>query len=69
MFKVRYDDLNLANSAGTAAFQRRIRQAADRACGGRDSRDLQRAVAYQRCIYEATANALAQIDQQKANRS
>jgi UrcA family protein len=55
--KVGYADLNLASQAGKDTLRKRIRRAADLACGAPDSRDLILSLEYRHCMTSATNDA------------
>jgi UrcA family protein len=59
---VRYDDLNLATSAGADALYRRISIAARAVCGDEYSRDLAVVAANQRCRADAVAKAVREVN-------
>jgi UrcA family protein len=59
---VRYDDLNLATSAGVDALYRRISTAARAVCPDEYSRDLAVVAANQRCRANAIANAVREVN-------
>jgi len=60
---VRYDDLNLATTAGTQALYARISSAADRACGGQPAiRELRMQQQYRACYDRAVEKAVKKID-------
>ena len=63
---VRYDDLNLASTAGAQALYARINTAAERACGGSPPmRELRRQQAYAACVNESVETAVKKIDSQR----
>jgi UrcA family protein len=59
---VRYDDLNLASPAGVNALYRRISVAARQVCPDIYSRNLDVAVAGQRCFADAVAKAVSEVN-------
>lgn len=60
---VAFDDLNLTSGAGVKALERRVKRAAQKACGSPEvSRvGLARALANRRCADDAVAGTLARI--------
>jgi UrcA family protein len=56
--RVRYDDLDLSNSAGVKTLKQRIHLAAIKVCS---PRELQRPTAHSSCVQDATERALAQV--------
>jgi UrcA family protein len=59
---VRLGDLNVASDAGAQAALRRIRDAADRFCGGRGERSLRTQLAVGACRGEMVGKAVARLD-------
>jgi UrcA family protein len=59
---VRYDDLNLASSAGVEALYRRISSAARAVCPDEHSRELAVVAASERCQANAVAEAVRQVN-------
>jgi UrcA family protein len=59
---VRYDDLNLATSAGVDALYRRISNAARAVCGNEHSRQLAIVAASERCRATAVDNAVRAVN-------
>lgn len=60
---VRYDDLNLASTAGTQALYARISSAADRACGGAPAiRELRQYQSYRTCVDASVERAVKKVD-------
>jgi UrcA family protein len=59
---VRYDDLNLATSAGVDALYRRISNAARQVCYDSRSRDLGIVAASERCQANAIAQAVRDVN-------
>jgi UrcA family protein len=60
--QVRYDDLNLATDAGTNALYHRIANAARQVCPQADIRDLPGSAASRRCLTEAVAQAVRDVN-------
>jgi UrcA family protein len=60
--KVRYDDLNLATSAGVDILYRRISRAARAVCPDENSRDLGFVAAMQVCRANAVAQAVREVN-------
>jgi UrcA family protein len=60
---VSYADLNLDRPEGAATLYRRIRAGASYVCRSLESRDVDRELQWERCIHEATAKAVAKVDQ------
>lgn len=60
--KVRYDDLNLATTAGVETLYRRITIAAREVCPDEYSRDLAVFAASQRCRADAVAQAVQAVN-------
>ena len=60
--KVRYDDLNLATSAGVDTLYRRISSAARAVCPDEHSRDLGIVAASQVCRANAVAQAVHEVN-------
>jgi UrcA family protein len=60
--KVRYDDLNLATSAGVDALYRRISNAARTVCPDEHSRDLVTVSAAARCQAKAVDQAVRDVN-------
>ena len=59
---VRFADLDLARTAGTAALYERLRHAARVVCAPGDSRQMGLAAIYRACMDQALADAVAKID-------
>lgn len=59
--RVRFDDLDLASSAGTSALYHRIQSAARQVCPDYYSRDLGVAAAARECQSEAVARAVNEL--------
>ena len=59
---VRLGDLNVATESGAQSALRRIRDAADRFCGGQGVRSLQVQTAAAACRAEMVGKAVAQLD-------
>lgn len=60
--RVPYGDLDLAAAPGARVMFERIKNAADRACGGvPDIRDLERRTGFGHCTREAVARAVTQL--------
>jgi UrcA family protein len=59
---VRYDDLNLSSPAGVNALYRRISVAARQVCPDIYSRDLNVAAAGKRCLADAVAKAVSEVN-------
>jgi len=59
-------DLDLASAAGVATMKHRIAVAVREVCGTADVRDSQDMADYDSCRTEATANAMAQMQQRVA---
>ena len=59
---VRYDDLNLATSAGVETLYRRIAKAARTVCPDEHSRDLGIAAAGERCQANAVEQAVREVN-------
>jgi UrcA family protein len=59
---VRYDDLNLASSAGVEALYRRIARAARAVCPDEHSREMAVVSASERCQANAVAEAVRQVN-------
>jgi len=55
-------DLDLSQSAGLKAFYGRLRSAAERVCASSDGRDVGRTVAHKRCVSDAIARAVTEVD-------
>jgi UrcA family protein len=62
---VTYQDLNLANEAGTGVLLQRIRGAANQVCGNVEIRDLPGARAHRACVEKAVSDAVAAVNNQK----
>lgn len=60
---VKYADLNVSRPAGAAALYSRIKAAAHGVCWTLDGRDLQSKTDFNRCVYQAIADAVAKVDQ------
>ena len=60
--KVRYDDLNLATTAGANTLYRRISSAARDVCPDLYSRDTHIVLAAQRCQAAAIAKAVSEVN-------
>lgn len=60
--KVRYDDLNLATSAGVSTLYKRIARAARNVCPDAYSRDLTMVAASEQCQAEAIARAVNEVN-------
>jgi UrcA family protein len=60
---VSYGDLNLDRAEGAATLYRRIRAGASYVCRSLESRDVDRELQWERCIHEATAKAVAKVDE------
>jgi len=58
---VRYDDLNLASTAGVDALYRRISSAASAVCRDEHTRDLTLQAAVEHCRANAIAQAVAEV--------
>ena len=56
--QVRYDDLDLTNTAGMATLRKRIHLAATRVCS---ATVVQHPAAHRQCVQDATVSALAQV--------
>ena len=59
---VRLGDLNVATDAGAQSALRRIREAADRYCGGQGDRSMRVQTAVRACRGEMVGKAVAQLD-------
>ena len=59
---VNYADLNVGTTAGATVLYQRIRGAADRVCGGTDTRDLARQGLARACVDHAVADAVAKVN-------
>ena len=59
--QVRYHDLNLATTEGTAALDRRIKAAAERVCGAYDVRDLGVLARINACRRSAVTGTATQV--------
>lgn len=60
---VRYDELDLARPAGAEAMLKRLKQAAERACGGRpDNRLLSDQRMFHQCVETALDDAVIELD-------
>lgn len=60
---VRYSDLDLGHAAGAAVLMRRLRTAAELACGGApDLRELGQMAAFERCRDDAVNQAVAKVN-------
>jgi UrcA family protein len=60
---VHFADLDLNNPAGVRALFGRLRGAAEQVCAPLQGRDLSSTWAYHRCVRDALARAVAQVDQ------
>src|SRR5262245_26824381 len=60
---VRYDDLRLSSPVAIAVLHGRLRHAAERACGQPDTRQLATATRYRKCVDDAMATAIAEINE------
>lgn len=60
--QVRYDDLKLTDDAGVAQLQRRIGNAARKACGYADGRDLTASQAVAACRRAAVSEAAPKVE-------
>jgi UrcA family protein len=61
---VNYGDLRLISAVGAAQLYGRIRNAAERACGGpRDKQPLAMEARYRACVDEAITKAVDQVNQ------
>ena len=61
--KVKYADLDVSRPAGAAALYFRISIAADDVCRDREHGDLSSKLNFNRCVHQAIANAVAEVDQ------
>jgi UrcA family protein len=61
---VDFKDLNLNSDAGIQALYKRIHGAADQVCGTVDGKDLQILQAHKACVAQATADAVATVNNQ-----
>jgi UrcA family protein len=59
---VKYADLDVATEAGATVLYRRIRNAADQACGKGEERDLAQVARAQACTDRAIAEAVAAVN-------
>jgi UrcA family protein len=61
--KVKYSDLDISRPAGAGALYVRITMAANDVCGDQSHGDLSSKVIFNRCVHQAIANAVAEVDQ------
>jgi len=64
---IRYADLDLARSTGASVLFHRIQKAAEIVCAPLESRDPARHVMFQRCVSDAMARAVTQVDRPALN--
>ena len=61
--KVKYSDLDISRSAGAGALYARITLAANDVCRDQSHGDLSSKAIFDRCVHQAIANAVAEVDQ------
>lgn len=59
---IRYADLDLTRSTGASVLFHRIQKAAEIVCSPLESRDLALHAMFQRCVSDAMARAVTQVD-------
>lgn len=64
---VRYADLDLARTTGASVLFHRIQKAAEIVCSPLESRDPARYVMFRRCVSDAMARAVTQVDRPSLN--
>jgi len=60
---VHFADLDLTKSAGVSALYSRLQGAAKEVCAPLASREISRALAYQRCVKDALSRAVTEVNQ------
>jgi UrcA family protein len=61
--KVKYSDLDISRPAGAGALYARIAIAANDVCSDQSHGDLSSKAIFSRCVHQAIANAVAEVDQ------
>lgn len=62
-YQVHFGDLNLQSAAGSESLYTRIRKGAEVVCSTFDARELATAALHKRCMEEAIADAVTQVNQ------
>jgi len=68
-YQVHFGDLNLQSAAGSEILYSRIRSGAEVVCGPFDARELAKAVQHKRCMQDAIAGAVTQVNQPRLTAS